>query len=105
METMMNTEAMHTPGPWGFQYTDESGECFVIAKNLGGMVGAALPWPSEIEARDFRRVVANARLIAAAPDLLAALMDLDEHGHTQAIWDRAKRAIAKATASPTGEAE
>jgi hypothetical protein len=59
-----------TPGPWKFQYTDESGECFIIAANLGGMVGAALPWPTEIDARDFRRVIANASLIAAAPDLL-----------------------------------
>ncbi|MGV2110115.1 hypothetical protein ACQZ46_02430 [Agrobacterium salinitolerans] len=62
----------HTEGPWSFQYTDESGECFVIAQNLGGLVGAALPWPTEIDSRDFRRVIANARLIAAAPDLLKA---------------------------------
>jgi len=105
-----------TAGPWKFTYTDESGECFIIAENLGGMVGAALPWPTEIDARDFRRVIANARLIAAAPELLEALRSLnaevsaiggfafdvkrllgDEH------WDRlinavgdARKAIAKA---------
>lgn len=66
---------MRTLGPWKFQYTDESGECFIIAENLGGMVGAALPWPTEIDARDFRRVIANARLIAAAPELLECLKD------------------------------
>jgi len=54
-----------TPGPWSFQYTDESGECFIISENLGGLVGAALPWPTEIDDRDFRRVISNARYIAA----------------------------------------
>lgn len=67
------TNVMHTPGPWSWQYTDENGECFVIAKNIGGLVGAALPWPTEIDERDFRRVIANASLIAAAPELLDAL--------------------------------
>lgn len=40
---------------------------------------------------------ANAKLIAAAPELLEALQRLDKHGHTQETWDFAKRAIAKAT--------
>lgn len=101
----------HTPGPWCFQFTEENGECFVIANNLGGMVGAALPWPTEIEARDFRRVIANARLIAAAPDLFAALNGLiDRHSALVAsgdcgFWDvenedemkAARAAILKAT--------
>lgn len=39
---------------------------------------------------------ANARLIASAPDLLAALKALDTNGHTQATWALALRAIAKA---------
>lgn len=77
----MQNDQTYTPGPWKFQYTDENGECFIIAANLGGMVGAALPWPTEMESRDFRRVIANARLIAAAPELLDALVmvrDADE---------------------------
>jgi hypothetical protein len=41
---------------------------------------------------------ANARLIAAAPDLLAALQDLcADELNTQDKWDNAREAIAKAT--------
>lgn len=64
-----------TPGPWSFQYTDESGECFIISENLGGLVGAALPWPTEIDDRDFRRVISNARYIAAcSPDRMREVL-------------------------------
>ncbi|QNH21212.1 hypothetical protein HEP73_02124 [Xanthomonas sp. GW] len=40
--------------------------------------------------------VANAQLIAAAPDLYEALQRLDQFGHTDATWDYALRAMAKA---------
>jgi non-homologous end joining protein Ku len=91
----------HTAGPWKFTYTDESGECFIIAKNLGGMVGAALPWPTEIDARDFRRVIANARLIAAAPELLEALRQMVVNAEADGkeyrdCYKNAVAAIAKA---------
>tara|TARA_R110000851_G_scaffold220626_1_gene373485 strand:+ start:162 stop:440 length:279 start_codon:yes stop_codon:yes gene_type:complete len=39
---------------------------------------------------------ANAVLMAAAPELLAALKALDNRGHTAATWQAAKEAIAKA---------
>tara|TARA_R110000851_G_scaffold293485_1_gene448104 strand:- start:150 stop:443 length:294 start_codon:yes stop_codon:yes gene_type:complete len=39
---------------------------------------------------------ANAVLMAAAPDLLAALKALETRGHTAATWQAAKAAIAKA---------
>jgi hypothetical protein len=39
---------------------------------------------------------ADAHLIAAAPELYEALRRLDEYGHTDATWDLAKRAMAKA---------
>jgi hypothetical protein len=97
------SETKHTPGPWTFQYADESGECFIIAGNLGGMVGAALPWPTEIDAMDFRRVIANARLMSASPDLLAMLkvaqlwLDVDGRFDMQGI----NAAISKAEGSNT----
>jgi hypothetical protein len=39
---------------------------------------------------------ANAVLMAAAPDLLAALKMLENRGHTDATWWAAKAAMAKA---------
>lgn len=74
----------HTPTPWEVQDIesegDERGEAFIIGVNLGGLVGAALPWPTETDSGDFSRVAANARLIVRAvnchADLLSALKDL-----------------------------
>lgn len=39
---------------------------------------------------------ANARLIAAAPDLLAALKGLMAHPNSAKAWDAADQAVAKA---------
>jgi hypothetical protein len=47
----------------------------IIGDNLGGLVGYALPWPTEIESGDYSCVIANARLIAAAPELLQLVRD------------------------------
>lgn len=49
--------------------------------------------PNGMDAAQF---YANSRLIAAAPDLLTALQLLDKNGHTQATWEFALRALAKA---------
>ena len=107
------TEA-HTPGPWtarrmhtgGFDIMDPRNRDVVTV--YGGGV--------ETESRE-----ANARLIAAAPDLLEALRQLlsnaeiarhhlrnDEGGSLigSALWDtigQAERAILKATATEQGE--
>ena len=72
-------DAKHTPGPWmsqGLCYEgEERGSCCIVGENLGGLVAAALPWTTELDEGDFPRVEANARLIAAAPDMLAALRE------------------------------
>lgn len=62
-----------TPGPWFCQSPDEDGTIFVIGANLGGLVGAALCWPTEAETGGSDRVRANSHLIAAAPVMLATL--------------------------------
>lgn len=75
-------EVKHTPGPWQVQAMEFSadhpdyGVAYVIGENLGGLVGAALPWPTELDNGAFSRVEANARLIAAAPEMLEALRKL-----------------------------
>lgn len=98
----------HTPGPWEVQPVAEDGkergQAFIVGANLGGLVGVALPWPTEYDTGDFSRVLANARLIAAAPDLLEALKKLlrdeavldDDDPQLGASRVQARAAIAKA---------
>jgi hypothetical protein len=107
----------HTPGPWKIdarKYTEYgmyhiSGGQYIVAHALGEMPSC------EVEAGG------NARLIAAAPELLAALKRIDEwfmlwapkgpddfrtsftaegwpslHPEVVAIWRQARSAIAKA---------
>jgi hypothetical protein len=86
----------HTPGPWASNSADSFelgvyGNGYRIAKMTGG---------------EINRDIANARLIAAAPELLDALQaivkslaDQDDEGlieHAQQMID-ARAAIAKAT--------
>ncbi len=105
------SDESHTPGPWRiFQTTGappfyiigigrETGEGITDGNTGLGVWGADSP-----EAR------ANARLIAAAPDLLAALKEVTDayvamHGGEETfIAERARVAIAKATA-PVDAAE
>lgn len=88
----------HTPGPWSIgkygDVTDATGEV-VRAKGL------ALTRGAEAEA--------NARLIAAAPDMLAALKAVlrsAETGKSRAASEAlAEAAISKATSIPIPEGE
>ena len=85
-----------TPGPWniGKSYTDE----IAIRERQGGCVAVACAMPEE---------ESNARLIAAAPELLAALIRLRDcpdvqmestEPETEEALIQANEAIAKATA-------
>ena len=70
--------AQHTPGPWSFGYgvTTEYGEVFGVGVTTkpDWTVVCAVSRPGDVNAID----EANARLIAAAPDLLEALKACDE---------------------------
>ena len=89
----------HTPGPWSVEidHQTEAPE-FIRAYHEGEMFDIAT---LSDETED---IGANARLIAAAPDLLAALDDLlfylegYDHDYPEAApkFDRARAAIAKA---------
>ena len=85
----------HTPGPWTFIPADEFWVKPAIQRGKeGGMVIEGLSAASE---------EADARLIAAAPDLLSALnamlthMGMDEDEWNKPTFDQARAAIAKAT--------
>lgn len=58
----------HTPLPWEAQVleTENDPGVYIVGTNLGGLVGAALPWPTEIESGDYSRVEANAAFIVHA---------------------------------------
>jgi hypothetical protein len=105
------SEMKHTPAPWTMQTVPTScGVCFKVGpfpwkngKLNHACIYADYPCPLSIE---YKTAVANATLIAAAPDLLAALISTVDHwssqfeknGHMAPEWVKKSRvAIAKAT--------
>ena len=95
----MNTR--HTPGPWFAtalrkQGADPSKDGCDIGADNGSNVAIALHQASD---RTDSETVANARMIAAAPDLLAALQALVEHGTDSPQHRAAEAAIARAEQS------
>ena len=98
----MNTQ--HTPGPWtavdGGRYIQSSREHGVNTTTQHDLDICRLDYENNMLAGER---VANARLIAAAPDLLAALrtlVELEERGQPPGTDDIAtgRAAIAKAEA-------
>ncbi|HFK2339411.1 TPA: hypothetical protein ACGXSN_001127 [Pseudomonas aeruginosa] len=90
----------HTPGPW----VSRNNMVFGGKKCICSNVNAASPTPQNI-AEDVAMSIANARLIAAAPELLEALRDCvsritDEVADAEFLdeVEQARAAIAKATA-------
>ena len=94
----------HTPGPWSLDM--ESAGFYVIADNLlVASVQEVDPHPTDIDEYMPAGITeANARLIAAAPDLLAALKACDEAMSYMSEYDipltlpaQVRAVIAKAT--------
>lgn len=92
MQTTNETTVQHTPGPWIIE-TDESGLATVTDSATEGIEIAKIRTHSiriGIKVPDLREEkTANARLIAAAPELLAALEAIRtaydnaaRHGHS-----------------------
>ena len=84
----------HTPGPWRVDRRNPSpttGEWMIAGSKPGYL--------ADVRDCGSGDVTANARLIAAAPDLLACLLDvLDADGDLDVMdFDRYRAAIAKAT--------
>jgi hypothetical protein len=92
----------HTPGPWFVESTDFNG--ITVWSQRPQMVITELGYPADEHAWALKdEAVANAALIAAAPDLLAALQTLvaaaDADGWPDGwgmVKDKARAALAKA---------
>ena len=84
----------HTPGPWRV----EADGVIVGPSNgfspFGGCGCCDSPW---MNGHDGEACQANARLIAAAPELLGALKDM---GARYGLTEQARAAIAKAEGEP-----
>jgi hypothetical protein len=98
------SSAVHTPGPW---YVEDEYVCAASAPSLG--LCSVMNMDEGGDKGWFRGPVtkANAHLMAAAPDLLAALQDLfgaelekcmrfDGHDDQLEAVERARAAVAKA---------
>ena len=100
------TNAKHTPGPWA---VDENDHQWITA-DCDGLIVAEIPY-GEGEETDRHHEIndANARLIAAAPELLEALRDMvrinqnkegyfrgHSHAESGSVYEQARAAIAKA---------
>jgi hypothetical protein len=89
-------EIKHTPGPWEVR-SDDSGQHHWITPVVGGGYGCA---GDRYMAVSGCIDVNDARLIAAAPDLLAALQGVVRVADRATDeFDAARAAIAKATGS------
>ena len=88
----------HTKGPWFF---DQYGHVYgtVDGKPIEGAIGKTILQPHVCTPS----CIANARLIAAAPELLEALKVLVENGGIgpEQMFHDARAAIAKATGENT----
>ncbi len=78
----------HTPGPWTFAagYDADGDDVFEIRGSVAGLiadVNTALPQPNRNECGCGGDPGDNARLIAAAPDLLTELRDFHDHAIDQ----------------------
>lgn len=84
----------HTPGPWEYEVHGRARHMISAPEDrCGGYIIASMS--NEAPCRE-----ANARLIAAAPDLLAALVRVADPDQEVADWiGDVQAAIAKATAA------
>jgi hypothetical protein len=104
MHGVSSTSSAHTPGPWAICERAPNDQWYVGSTIFSIPLNKRVADISELNAD----CEANARLIAAAPDMLEALqllMTAIDGGHAPQldIWDNARAAIAKATAEAVEE--
>lgn len=100
----MNEKFAHTPGPWFVDLKSTYGWPAKLTPNLSirpVLLGKIMPVAIAKIQRECLESEANARLIAAAPELLEALVALVDDKSQERIpnrlWVAARSAIAKAT--------
>ena len=88
----------HTPGPWAYEY-DNSDEGYGWWFDLTGGPNSQplISGPYNNPTTTVEEAEANARLIAAAPELLKALTTISMHPSCSKCEERARTAITKAT--------
>jgi hypothetical protein len=92
----------HTPGPWAVDITTNDNR---EAETVRGPDGVRIAATYKVHEHRIDKTAAwyesraNSKLIAAAPDLLAALQKIDSNAAESVEWIRrvAREAIAKAT--------
>jgi len=84
----------HTPGPWALQVDEE----IIYSQGADFEPQIAITYKREANLDGLLEERANARLIAAAPELLGALKALIKFGlcENEQVWADALSAIAKA---------
>lgn len=96
----------HTTGPWKVIYPDVPLEDIIINGGNGGSRNIAKVWIDDAPDDEYNREQrANARLIAAAPDMLNTLQDIARYlgnricrsDGEELMLSRCKESIAKAT--------
>ncbi|KAA0970280.1 hypothetical protein FPY71_07070 [Aureimonas fodinaquatilis] len=106
------TQAKHTPGPWSVFIDDSGGQwtgwplsISAVNETDKTVVRTGGQWPYEWDnATSQREAVANAQLIAAAPDLLEVLKRIDsvmdfsgtQYSQFDGLQEQMLAAIAKA---------
>ena len=102
---MKNKKTGHTPGPWKVKWAGKLvnmyGWCVYPDSIKSYLLPIAWAFPCDMEDDGKKTEEANARLIAAAPELLAALESLlsaaeEDGGDLDGPIEQAKAAIAKA---------
>lgn len=98
----MSEQIRHTPGPWVLSYDKGSTRDIVASPDPLPICTVRQAWLPSRE-----QYHANARLISAAPDMLAVLQELresaaywSEYDAPLGIVDRIEAAIGKATGEP-----
>ena len=112
----MNTTTTHTPAPWRVETWEyqNARKVLIIQTDQDAIAETCNLWRNSLDA--FSEESANARLIAAAPELLEALTGLlataefvdagnkrhgeDRYGFAQSLFEQCRAVIAKATIEP-----